>query len=293
MAQLLDDPLSPPSLPWNAHDVFLDSDEGSGDVPVDMDIKMTIQDELQVNQGPSGTFMETFEGCSTAFPGSKSFMDNFRQDKYAAEQRENLYFPFASREEWQFTSWLLQLCLSLSAINSLLSLDIVHMIFLSENTILTVFQLKCIPLSFRMEKQLRTHVETLPSGPAWSCEIINLEGQTTHAVHVFYHRLLECLQSLLSHLLLASHLDFVPRRVWTSATKTCHIYHDWLSSDQAWDIQKLSAGATILGVMLSSDKTNISIMTGNCMAQACSRTNFSIKYWTQSCTLSRSLLLLA
>ncbi|KAG6369431.1 hypothetical protein JVT61DRAFT_14845 [Boletus reticuloceps] len=74
MAQLLDDPLPPPSPPRNAHNVFLDSDEGSSDVPVDMDIEMTIQDELQVNQGPSGTFMETFEGCSTAFPGSKISM---------------------------------------------------------------------------------------------------------------------------------------------------------------------------------------------------------------------------
>lgn len=44
------------------------------------------------------------------------------------EQEENLYFPFASQEEWQFASWLLRSCLSMSAIDSLLSLDIVRQI---------------------------------------------------------------------------------------------------------------------------------------------------------------------
>lgn len=74
---------------------------------------------------PTGNFTEIYEGCSEAFPGGKTFMDSFREDQYAEERKVNPYFPFASQEEWQFASWLLRSRLSLTAIDSLLSLDIV------------------------------------------------------------------------------------------------------------------------------------------------------------------------
>ncbi|KAI6111916.1 hypothetical protein EV401DRAFT_2074988 [Pisolithus croceorrhizus] len=52
-----------------------------------------------------------------------------------------------------------------------------------------------------------------------------------------------------------------------SAARVCHIYDEWLSGDRAWEIQDtLPHGATVLGVVLSSDKTNISVMTGNHVA---------------------------
>lgn len=70
-------------------------------------------------------FVEPFEGCSTTHPGSKTFMDTFREDQFAEERRENIYFPWASKEEWAFASWLLRSRLSMAAIDSLLSLDIV------------------------------------------------------------------------------------------------------------------------------------------------------------------------
>jgi len=61
------------------------------------------------------------------------------------------------------------------------------------------------------------------------------------------------------------------------------IHTEWLSGDQAWNIQvnpclcychsllnvlqtQLGPGATVLGVVLLSDKTNISAMTGGCSA---------------------------
>ncbi|KAF8546109.1 hypothetical protein OG21DRAFT_1528045, partial [Imleria badia] len=71
-----------------------------------------------------GRFVETFEGCTETFPGGKTFMDNFREDQYTEQRWENLYFPFASQVEWSFASWLLCSHLSMTAINSLLSLDI-------------------------------------------------------------------------------------------------------------------------------------------------------------------------
>ncbi|KAG9310184.1 hypothetical protein JVU11DRAFT_9810 [Chiua virens] len=112
-----------PSSPGH-NDVGQPSDPGHPDSRFDMDIDKWVDVDPEV---PSGKFVEMYEGCSQAFPGGKTFMDKFRQDKHAAKRQENLYFPFVSREEWQFTSWLLCSHLSLSAIDSfLLSLDIVH-----------------------------------------------------------------------------------------------------------------------------------------------------------------------
>ncbi|KAI6095947.1 hypothetical protein EDD16DRAFT_1501234, partial [Pisolithus croceorrhizus] len=84
---------------------------------------------------------------------------------------------------------------------------------------------------------------------------------------LFYCPALKCLQSLLSHPLLTPHISFIPWKVWTLAAHVCCTYEDWLSGDCASAIQdKLPEGGTVLGVILSSDKMNISVMSGNQMA---------------------------
>ncbi|KAF8449211.1 hypothetical protein L210DRAFT_3609588 [Boletus edulis BED1] len=185
--------------------------------------------------GTEQEFIETFPDCSNSYAGGLSFMDLFWQDKYAEERRENLYFPFACGEEWEFLSWCVRSGLSMAAINSLLSLTIIKRISLS-----------------------------LPSGPPWLCKQLTSEAPTKQPVRLFYHPPLKCIQSLLSHPLLYPHISFVPRKVWTSAARICRIYKDWLSGECAWEIQeKLPRGATTLGVVLSLDKTNISVISGN------------------------------
>jgi len=90
------------------------------------------QDNNYGDEGAFGTtvgpskFTEYYEGCSEAFPSGKTFMDVFETDRYAEERKVNLYFPFASCEEWQFASWILHSRLSLTVIDSLLALDLVH-----------------------------------------------------------------------------------------------------------------------------------------------------------------------
>ena len=85
--------------------------------------------EDEGDTSPTGNFTEMYEGCSEAFLGGKTFMDSFREDQYAEERKANPHFPFASQEEQQFASWLLRSRLSLTAIDSLLSLDIVSLLF--------------------------------------------------------------------------------------------------------------------------------------------------------------------
>lgn len=119
-------------------DVSRDGRDDSFDVPahteddnqgfdgaVDLDVTMDPEEETEVPEGSRKDFVEFFEGSGETFPGGKSFLDDFRQDEHAAERRDNLYFPFASHDEWQLASWLLRSRLSISALDSLLSLNIV------------------------------------------------------------------------------------------------------------------------------------------------------------------------
>jgi hypothetical protein len=89
-----------------------------GDVQMDTE---SFDDEAETEP----RFTESYPGCSTAFPGGLTFMQSFWQDKHAEERHENLYFPFASNDEWQFVSWCMRSGLSMAAIDSLLSLNVV------------------------------------------------------------------------------------------------------------------------------------------------------------------------
>ncbi|KAG1762201.1 hypothetical protein EDD22DRAFT_953354 [Suillus occidentalis] len=101
--------------------------------------------------------VEVYEGAGTCYAGDGvTFLDLFDADEYAECRKENLFYPFASKEEWEVADFLLRSPLSMAAINQFLELPMIH-------------QLK---LSFRNAKELRSHAEMLPKGPSWKCQAI-------------------------------------------------------------------------------------------------------------------------
>ena len=62
----------------------------------------------------------------STYPGGTTLLDEFFNDKHVDVRREILYYPFASRQDWQLASWLLWLRLSMAAIDEFLSLDLVR-----------------------------------------------------------------------------------------------------------------------------------------------------------------------
>jgi len=55
---------------------------------------------------------------------------------------------------------------------------------------------------------------------------------------ILYHRdPLLCLQNLMQSPLVQDHISFSPFRLYESAPKMMRIYTEWLSGDQAWDLQ--------------------------------------------------------
>ncbi|KAH9025794.1 hypothetical protein EDB85DRAFT_1893708 [Lactarius pseudohatsudake] len=113
-------------------------------------------------------------------------------------------------------------------------------------------------LSFRNAKRLQGLVEMLPKGPGWQCKPCDSPYPTKKDVALFYRDPPKCIQSILSNPLVNNYIRFTSFCVYESA---------WLTGDVAWSMQsQLLDGATLLGIVLSSDKMNISAMTGRHMA---------------------------
>ncbi|KAG2055947.1 hypothetical protein BDR06DRAFT_858599, partial [Suillus hirtellus] len=199
-------------------------------------------------------------------------------DEYADCRKDNLFYPFASRNEWEVADFLLWSSLSMAAINEFLALSMIH-------------ELK---LSFNNAKELQSRAEMLPKGPSWKCQVITSSHSMKHPIRLFWRDPVECLESLFSNPLFHDKLDFVPHRVYTTAAQVLRVYSEWLTGDFAWDIQnQLPRGATILGTVLSSDKTNITTMTGARVAHPLLLGLANIRMCTHTKLSSRAFLLTA
>ncbi|KIJ16552.1 hypothetical protein PAXINDRAFT_11002 [Paxillus involutus ATCC 200175] len=213
-------------------------DEEGPDVPA-YDEGASAYHSERMEQAPAdGSVTDFYPGAPELFPRGTTFMNQFFSNQYASVREENLYYPFASNVDWQLASWLLCLRLSMAAIDGFLSLELI----------------KQLPISFQSAKELRLRAEMLPSGPHWKSHTFHPPTSTKRKVVLYYRDAVDCLQALLSHPLFAAHISFILKK-------------EWLSGNHAWDLQgQIPDGATLLGVVLSSDKTNISVMTGNQMA---------------------------
>ena len=77
------------------------------------------------NSLESASSVENFPGAGCTFGRGKSFLEDFNSDPYAALRQMNLYYPFASKEEWELASFLLLSGLSMANITRFLSLKLV------------------------------------------------------------------------------------------------------------------------------------------------------------------------
>ena len=103
-------------------------------------------------------------------------------------------------------------------------------------------------------------------------------------------------------------MDFSPYCLYDSAARLYQIYTEWMSGEDAWSMQvsllcfdvlcrinvpksQLPTGATLLGTILSLDKTNISVLTGNRVAHLLLISLANIKMETRLKLSSHTFLL--
>ena len=69
--------------------------------------------------------IEYFSGAAKTYSGGSTFLQKFNTDEFSNYRSSNIYYPFASRGDWQLGSWLLRSGLSMSVMDAFLSLDLV------------------------------------------------------------------------------------------------------------------------------------------------------------------------
>jgi hypothetical protein len=73
-----------------------------------------------------GSLEERYKGAGMCYSkDGLTFLDLFDADEFAECRKENLFYPFASKEEWEIGDFLLRSPLSMAAIDVFLKLPLV------------------------------------------------------------------------------------------------------------------------------------------------------------------------
>lgn len=70
-------------------------------------------------------FREEFTGAAKIWGMGSTFTDRFDADVHSAERKENAFYPFASRHDWELACFLLSSGMSMARIDEFLSLELV------------------------------------------------------------------------------------------------------------------------------------------------------------------------
>ncbi|KAF8877773.1 hypothetical protein BD779DRAFT_1677121 [Infundibulicybe gibba] len=151
----------------------------------------------------------------------------------------NQWDPFASQEEWELAVWLMK-NIGQTSTDKFLKLPV--------------------------------HVDALPTGPNWECEIVTVPGDQCgedgeivgEEMELWYRDPVECIKELLSNPAFKDSISYVPERIYTSSDGDDQIYDEMWTGDWWWDTQtKLPDGTAIAPLILASDKTQLSQFQGD------------------------------
>ncbi|THH00887.1 hypothetical protein EW026_g1714 [Hermanssonia centrifuga] len=156
------------------------------------------------------------------------------------------YAPFTSKLEWEVARWAKLRGPGSTALTDLLSIEGVH---------------EKLGLSFKNSRELNRIIDGLPAQrPQFKREEIVVAGES-YDVH--FRDIIECVRALYGDPEFARHLVFLPERHYADADHTKRLYHDMHTGNWWWAIQKsiekLTPGATVMPIIISSDKTQVTL----------------------------------
>lgn len=123
--------LIPPLDPANIeHHIPHEPELGGKAMVVDFgDVGSEFGDEENIMGGgildEGGEVTEYYPDPPLAYQDGYTFLNLFDSDENSVHCKNNLYYPFSGRRDWQVAAWLLRSGLSMSKIDSFLSLEMV------------------------------------------------------------------------------------------------------------------------------------------------------------------------
>ncbi|KIJ50249.1 hypothetical protein M422DRAFT_245496 [Sphaerobolus stellatus SS14] len=173
------------------------------------------------------------------------------------EGRMAEFGPFEDREEWDLASWLMSSGISQTAIDKFLKLDI------TRNRTKT---------SYLDKHNLLEKVDSLPGGAGWTCYSFSIRGdmldyngeRITEELDIWFRDPVECVRELMGNPIFRNVLKYAPERLYNDKEKLEQVYNEMWTAEWWWDLQgKLPPGVTIAPVIIASDKTQLSLFSGD------------------------------
>ncbi|KAJ7193475.1 hypothetical protein GGX14DRAFT_537556 [Mycena pura] len=184
-------------------------------------------------------------------------------EKLREEQKKAGLEPwqlFDSADEWELAHWLMTSGLSNASIDKYLKLKKVR---------------EGIEPSFHNSRAFLQRIDALPEGPKWTCYPFELEGdeldasgkQKKEVVELWCRDPVECVRELVGNPAFREKQHYAPYRIFKQfedgKCSNREVNEMW-TADWWWEIQELLPnGATLVPVILASDKTQLTRFSGD------------------------------
>ncbi|KAI0342948.1 hypothetical protein BDW22DRAFT_1318377, partial [Trametopsis cervina] len=186
---------------------------------------------------------------------SRTIFDQIRDQQVSANMEA--LGPFESASKWELAKWLVK--------------NVGHN-QAEEFLKLALVSIRQTDLGFKTKDQLYQKIDELPSGVGWKCQEVHQQGDLTdtsgapltETLEVWYRDPIECIRELIGNPQFTERLAYAPQRVYRDFQgNTRHIDEMW-TGNWWWETQlRLPDGATVIPVILSTDKTRLSQFRGD------------------------------
>ncbi|KAI0634746.1 hypothetical protein C8Q77DRAFT_1253414 [Trametes polyzona] len=190
-------------------------------------------------------FPSMLAGAPIDRPRERSAYETYQ--KYIDEANVNPYAPFTSRLDWEVARWAKMRGPGSTAVSELLQIEGLASL---------------LGLSYKDSRELNNIIDDhlSSSRPRFVRREVVVAGQ---AYEIFYRDVLACIQALYGDPEFAGLLVFAPEKHYSNADHTMRVYFDLHTGKWWWEtqkeIEKRLPGATIVPVMISSDKTQLTV----------------------------------
>ncbi|KAI0822881.1 hypothetical protein BC628DRAFT_1421293 [Trametes gibbosa] len=160
---------------------------------------------------------------------------------------DNPYAPFRSHMNWKIAEWAKERSPTSNAFSELLAIKGL---------------VETLGLSYKNTNELNTIIDDKlrHRRPLFSRFEAEVMGEKCD---MYARPILECIAALLHDPEHSQYLCFAPKRHYANSDKTVRLYHDLHTGEWWWKIQRKleaeNAGATVIPIILSSDKTQITL----------------------------------
>ncbi|KAH9038021.1 hypothetical protein EDB83DRAFT_2228544 [Lactarius deliciosus] len=160
----------------------------------------------------------------------------------------SVWAPFHSQCDWEIALWAKIRRPTLSALTELLQIPEVT---------------DRLGVSYSSAKELDRIIDALPGRPPFECEDFTIGGER---LSFYFWNVLQCIRTLFGDPEFAHELAFAPERHYSDPERTCRVYSEMHTGDWWWAVQtsleSQQPGATVVPLILSSDKTQLTLFRG-------------------------------